>query len=204
MSSTVFMQFWEVDIVGLICWIFGVTRLHHLLEEPSKTTRSNGFGGGPRLIENNATDTPGPGSYTWDLKSYGPKWLGDIVALVCVEVAFFFADGMWSTTKGSNYPAAKIETSKPFHSHTKSRRLQGSVWRLDERLSIKEAVERTDSWIHFPKISYVMIHDGEFMFPKHDVAIGCFRSAVHRTLQSVWSLPLNCAELGEMPLARCI
>lgn len=117
---------------------------------------------------------------------------------------FFFADGMWSTTKGSNYPAAKIETSKPFHSHTKSRRLQGSVWRLDERLSIKEAVERTDSWIHFPKISYVMIHDGEFMFPKHDVAIGCFRSAVHRTLQSVWSLPLNCAELGEKPLARCI
>ena len=46
-------------------------------QEPSKTTRSNGFGGGPRLIENNATDTPGPGSYTWDLKSYGPKWLGD-------------------------------------------------------------------------------------------------------------------------------
>mmetsp|Transcript_95820 Transcript_95820/g.132967 ORF Transcript_95820/g.132967 Transcript_95820/m.132967 type:complete len:210 (+) Transcript_95820:51-680(+) len=42
-------------------------------KEPSKTTRSNGFGGGPRLIENNATDTPGPGSYTWDLKSYGPK-----------------------------------------------------------------------------------------------------------------------------------
>lgn len=76
--------------------------MHHLLEEPSKTTRSNGFGGGPRLIENNATDTPGPGSYTWDLKSYGPKWLGDIVALVCVEVALvFFADGMWSTTKGS-------------------------------------------------------------------------------------------------------
>lgn len=42
-------------------------------KEPSKATRSNGFGGGPRLIETNAGDTPGPGSYTWDLKSNGPK-----------------------------------------------------------------------------------------------------------------------------------
>mmetsp|Transcript_73191 Transcript_73191/g.89828 ORF Transcript_73191/g.89828 Transcript_73191/m.89828 type:complete len:211 (-) Transcript_73191:45-677(-) len=42
-------------------------------KEASKNNRSNGFGGGPRLFEKNAADTPGPGSYTWDLKSGGPK-----------------------------------------------------------------------------------------------------------------------------------
>mmetsp|Transcript_39796 Transcript_39796/g.71575 ORF Transcript_39796/g.71575 Transcript_39796/m.71575 type:complete len:220 (-) Transcript_39796:140-799(-) len=39
-------------------------------------TSSNGFGLTPRLKEtsqSNTADTPGPGSYTWDMKPYGPK-----------------------------------------------------------------------------------------------------------------------------------
>ena len=35
-------------------------------QEPSKVSRSNGFGGTPRLGDNSAVDTPGPGTYTWD------------------------------------------------------------------------------------------------------------------------------------------
>ncbi|CAJ1435097.1 unnamed protein product [Effrenium voratum] len=42
-------------------------------KEPTKQTKSNGFGFGPRLPGRSAADTPGPGSYTWDLKPYGPK-----------------------------------------------------------------------------------------------------------------------------------
>ncbi|CAK8991086.1 unnamed protein product [Durusdinium trenchii] len=38
-------------------------------KEPSKITKSNGFGGEARLPERSKTagETPGPGSYTWDL-----------------------------------------------------------------------------------------------------------------------------------------
>mmetsp|Transcript_23422 Transcript_23422/g.44093 ORF Transcript_23422/g.44093 Transcript_23422/m.44093 type:complete len:208 (-) Transcript_23422:90-713(-) len=38
-----------------------------------QTSRSSGFGYGARLQELSADDTPGPGSYSWDLKPYGPK-----------------------------------------------------------------------------------------------------------------------------------
>ncbi|CAE7556481.1 unnamed protein product [Symbiodinium pilosum] len=46
----------------------------YMTDKDSKlAANSNGFGYGPRLQGLSDDNTPGPGSYSWDLKPYGPK-----------------------------------------------------------------------------------------------------------------------------------